>query len=129
MTESALTLDEALALAIRLQQRDDWVAAHSIYDAILDAVPHHPDAVHYSGVLAHQEGRSDDALRLIEQSLALAPDRADWYSNLAIVLRDLLRLDEAIAACRRADLRHSARNICCKSFRKRPPSSVGLMIL
>ena len=32
----------------------------------------------------------------------LAPDRADWYSNLAIVLRDLLRLDDAVTACRHA---------------------------
>jgi len=101
-TESAITLDEAIAIAIRLQQREEWVAAHTIYRTILEVVPDHPDAVHYSGVLAHQEGRSDDALRLIEKSLVLAPDRADWYSNLAIVLRDLLRLDDAVTACRRA---------------------------
>jgi len=101
-TESAITLDEAIALAIRLQQREEWVAAHTIYRTILDVVPDHPDAVHYSGVLAHQEGHSDEALRLIEKSLVLAPDRADWYSNLAIVLRDLLRLDDAVTACRRA---------------------------
>ena len=101
-TDTAVTLDEAIAIAIRLQQHDEWVAAHTIYDTILEAVPDHPDAVHYSGVLAHQEGRSEAALRLIEKSLVLAPDRADWYSNLAIVLRDLLRLDDAVAACRRA---------------------------
>lgn len=100
--ESVVTLDEAIAIAIRLQQNDEWVAAHTIYRKILDVVPDQPDAVHYSGVLAHHEGRSEDALRLIEKSLALAPDRADWYSNLAIVLRDVLRVDDAVAACRRA---------------------------
>jgi predicted TPR repeat methyltransferase len=100
--ESAVTLDEAIAIAIRLQQNDEWVAAHAIYRKILEAVPDHPDALHFSGVLAHQEGRSEDALRLIERSLQLAPDRADWHSNLAIVLRDLLRLDDAVAACRHA---------------------------
>ena len=58
--------------------------------------------MHYSGVLAHQEGRSEQAVELIERSLELEPDRADWHSNLAIVLRDRLELDEAIAACQRA---------------------------
>ena len=73
-----------------------------MYRSILEVVPDHPAAVHYSGVLAHQEGRSDDAIRLIERSLELQPDRADWYSNLGIVLRDRLELDAAIAACRHA---------------------------
>ncbi len=58
--------------------------------------------MHYSGVLAHQEGRTEQAVALIERSLELDPDRADWHSNLAIVLRDRLKLDEAIAACQRA---------------------------
>jgi predicted TPR repeat methyltransferase len=73
-----------------------------MYRRILEVVPDCPDAVHFSGVLAHQEGRSEQAVALIERSLELDPDRADWYSNLAIVLRDRLKLDEAIAACRRA---------------------------
>jgi predicted TPR repeat methyltransferase len=101
-TDRAVSLDEAVSIAIRLQQNEQWVAAGAIYRRILEVVPDYPDAVHYSGVLAHQEGRSDDALRLIERSLELQPNRADWHSNLAIVLRDRLELDAAIAACRRA---------------------------
>jgi predicted TPR repeat methyltransferase len=73
-----------------------------MYRRILEAVPDYPDAVHYSGVLAHQEGRSEQAITLIKKSLELEPDQADWHSNLAIVLRDRLELDEAIAACQRA---------------------------
>jgi predicted TPR repeat methyltransferase len=101
-TDRAVSLDEAISIAIRLQQNDQWVAAGDMYRRILERSPDYPDALHYSGVLAHQEGRSDDAVALIERSLALEPDRADWHSNLGIVLRDRLRLDEAVAACRRA---------------------------
>jgi len=65
-------------------------------------VPDHADALHFSGVLAHQQGQTDDAVALIERSLELAPERADWQSNLGIVLQDRLRLDEAATAYRRA---------------------------
>lgn len=41
-------------------------------------------------------------MTLIERSLELEPERADWHSNLGIVLQERLRLDEAIAAYQRA---------------------------
>lgn len=53
-------------------------------------------------MLAHQQGRDDDAVALIARSLELEPDRADWHSNFGIVLQDGLRLDEATAAYERA---------------------------
>ena len=100
--DRALTLDEAVGVALALQQTEQWAAAEEIYRTILEAAPNHADALHFSGVLAHQRGRSDDAVALIERSLELEPERADWYSNLGIVQQERLRLDEAIAAYRRA---------------------------
>ena len=100
--DRVVSLDEAISIAIRLQQSDQWVAAGDIYRRVLEVAPDHPDAMHYSGVLAHQEGRSEQAVKLIERSLELEPRRADWYSNLAIVLRDRLEVDEAIVACQHA---------------------------
>jgi len=101
-TDRPVRLDEAISIAIRLQQNDQWVAAGDVYRRILEVAPDYPDAVHFSGVLAHQEGRSEEAVALIERSLALEPYRADWYSNLGIVLRDRMKLDEAIVAFQRA---------------------------
>jgi predicted TPR repeat methyltransferase len=101
-TDRAVSLEEAVSIAIRLQQNDQWVAAGDMYRRILEVAPDYADAVHYSGVLAHQEGRSAEAAALIRRSLELEPNRADWHSNLAIVLRDRLELEEATAACRRA---------------------------
>ena len=100
--DRALSLDEALTIAIMLQQSEQWAAAADIYGTILEAVPDHADALHFSGVLAHQQARSEQAVALIERSLELEPDRADWHSNLGIVLQDRLELDEAIAAYQRA---------------------------
>src|SRR5215210_2172342 len=100
--DRALTLDEAFSVALALQQAEQWAAAEDIYGTILEAAPEHADALHFSGVLAHQRGRSDEAVALIERSVALEPEQADWHSNLGIVLQHRLRLDEAIAAYRRA---------------------------
>ena len=100
--DRTLTLDEAVSVALALQQAEQWAAAEDIYRTILEAAPNHADALHFSGVLAHQRGRSDDAVALIERSLELEPQRADWHSNLGIVLQHLLRLDDAVAAYRGA---------------------------
>jgi predicted TPR repeat methyltransferase len=97
-----LTLEEAVTLAVVLQQHDRLAEAGELYRRVLDTAPAHPEALHYTGVLAHQQGRTDEALALIERSLALVPDRADWYSNLGIVLQSRGRLEEAVASYRRA---------------------------
>ena len=76
-TPRELTLDEAIALAVLLQKNDQLVEAGQLHQRVLDAAPDHPDALHYAGVLAHQQGRHEDAIVLIEKSLALAPDRPD----------------------------------------------------
>ncbi len=96
--DRALTLDEAVSVAIELQQNEQFTAASDIYRRILEVRPDHASAIHFSGVLAHQSGKSEEATALIRRSLELEPDRADWHSNLGIVLRDRLKFDESIAA-------------------------------
>src|SRR5262245_5558859 len=99
---SALTLEEAVSFAILLQKNEQLVEAHEVYRRVLATAPDHSRALHYAGVLAHQQGRNGEALALIERSLALVPDQADWYSNLGIVLQSDDRLDRAIDSYRRA---------------------------
>lgn len=97
-----LTIDEAIAVAILLQKNDQFTDAEAVYRGVLEVAPDHPDALHFAGVLAHQQGRSDEAVALIERSLVIVPGRADWHSNLGIVFKSMGRIDEAIDACRRA---------------------------
>jgi len=110
VTTRELTLEEAISVAILLQQHDRLAEAGTLYQEILELVPDHPRALHYAGVLAHQQGRSDEALALVERSLALDPDRADGYNNLGIILQSSGRLTGAIDAYTRAialDLAHA----------------------
>lgn len=104
--DRALSVDQAVAIAIVLHQHEQWGAAADMYRGILEVAPDCADALHFSGVLAHQQARSEQAVVLIERSLQLEPHRADWHSNLGIVLQDRLQLDEAIAAYEHAIALH-----------------------
>jgi predicted TPR repeat methyltransferase len=97
-----LTLEEAIAVAIHLQQNEQLVEAHELYRRVLETAPDHPHALHYAGVLAHQQGRSAEAIALIERSLVLLPDRADCYSNLGIILQSTGKFEAAIDAYQHA---------------------------
>jgi predicted TPR repeat methyltransferase len=101
-TDRALRLDEAVAIAIEMQKSEQWEAASDLYRRVLDVAPDYANALHFSGVLAHQMGRSEEAVALIEKSLELEAGRADWYSNLGIVYRDRLEMDKAAAALQQA---------------------------
>jgi predicted TPR repeat methyltransferase len=97
-----LTLDEAIELAIQLQQQHELEAAEIVYREIRRVDPDNLRAMHYGGVLLHQMGRSDEGIALIQRSLAIEPDRADWHNNLAIALQGASRFEEAIVAYQRA---------------------------
>src|SRR5882724_6377410 len=97
-----LTLEEAVSFAILLQRNEHFVEANEVFRRVLEMAPDHPRALHYAGVLAHQQGRNEEALALIERSVALVPDQADWYSNLGIVFQSEQRLEPAVYAYRRA---------------------------
>ena len=49
------------------QQSGELEKAADLYRRMLEVVPDHPGSLHYAGVLAHQQGRTDEAM---------APDRA-----------------------------------------------------
>jgi predicted TPR repeat methyltransferase len=109
-----VSLDEAVSMAIVFLKDGQLEDAERLLRAVLDIAPDHPVALHYSGVVAHQQKRSDEGIALIERSLQADPSKADWHSNLGIVLKAVGRLDEAMAAYERAidlDPRHAkARN-------------------
>jgi predicted TPR repeat methyltransferase len=97
-----VTLDEAMVIAKSFQKRGQLAEAEQIYRKVLDVAPDYPDALHFSGVLAHQQGRSDEAVALIERSLMLEPGRADCYNNLGIIFKAQGKLDEAVASYQQA---------------------------
>ena len=54
------------------------------------------EALHLLGLIEFQRGKLDEAHRLIRQALKVNPRSAKAHSNLALVLQQLNRLDEAL---------------------------------
>lgn len=115
-----LTVEQALDIAIHLQQIDRLAEASAVYGEILKTVPEHPRALHFAGVLAHQLGKSEAGVEMIRHSLALAGDQAGWHNNLGIVLQESGRLEEAIEAYRSA--------IAVDPAHAEPHSNLGVLL-
>jgi predicted TPR repeat methyltransferase len=100
--EQTLTVDEALALAVRLMNDGDLDTAEALCDGALAAAPEHPDALHFRGLLFCQRGQPEPALEVIERARTLAPDNGHIHNNLGNLLFGEQRVEEAAQSYRRA---------------------------
>ncbi len=96
--QQALSIQQALDLALRHHTAGRLPQAETIYQQILQAGPNQPAALHLLGVIAHQRGKNDIAVDLITRALAIKPDYAEAHNNLGLALQDLGNLDEAAAS-------------------------------
>ncbi len=90
-------IDKAIALH-RAGQLDK---AKRLYESVLTTDPTHVTALHFLGVLHHQQGHSERGVACIGQAIRLAPAYADAHNNLGNVLKELGRLEPAFRAYRR----------------------------
>jgi Tfp pilus assembly protein PilF len=77
----------AIELAIREQRNGKQNTAAEIYRRVLAVAPEHPDALHFSGLLAFQQGKKDEGLALVARSLDAAPEHPDFWNNYGNLLK------------------------------------------
>ena len=99
--ESRMSIDQAVRLAVRLQQQLDFDTAEGIYREILQVMPDHPDVLHFYGVLHHQRGDTENGCRMIARALDLAPDYLDAHNNLGNMYLETDRPADAEACYRK----------------------------
>jgi predicted TPR repeat methyltransferase len=97
----AVSVDDALAFAVKLQQQGCIEAAAELYTRILEQLPDHADALNFLGVARFQSGDAQAALELIGRAIEIKPDLAGAYNNLGNVLARLDRPAEAARAYQR----------------------------
>ena len=86
-----------------------------MYRQILKAAPGHPEALRLLGLTAHQSGRDDAALKLIDAALVASPRHPGYHNDRGRVLHALGRIPEAIASYRRAlELKPDLADAHCK---------------
>jgi len=76
--------------------------AREIYKRIVKVHPRHADALHLLGVIAAQTDQPALAVDLIKRAIAIQPDQAVFHNNRGLALRDLKRLNDALASFEQA---------------------------
>jgi tetratricopeptide (TPR) repeat protein len=82
-----------------LHQQGKLAEAQRIYEEVLQQQPNHFDALHMLGVIALQTRRKERGIELIRKAIGLNANVAAAHSNLAVGLKELKRLTEALASC------------------------------
>ncbi len=94
---------EVFAVAQEYIEAGRLDAAERLLGHILGTLPNHAEAVNASGLIAFRRGRLDQAVTLMERGIAAGGGaRPVQWRNISEVYRLLGRLDEALAAARRA---------------------------
>ena len=78
-------------------QRGQLLQAKAAYEQVLGKQPKHFDALHMLGVIAFQTKNLTLADELIGKAIEINPNVASAYSNRGNALKELKRLDDALA--------------------------------
>jgi tetratricopeptide (TPR) repeat protein len=101
---AARTMTNAQALMLAEQKRREglFADAEDISRRVLSADENNGEALHLLGVLAHQSGKTEEAIAYLRRSVKAEPSHPHFHANLGEVCRLAGQIDEAIAAGRRA---------------------------
>jgi predicted O-linked N-acetylglucosamine transferase (SPINDLY family) len=106
-----------------LQQQGQLTSARRIYLEILDAEPHHYDALNAMGVLAGQSKDLQQAIQYFERAIAIQPGNSGTHCNRGLALNQLHLPDAALACFDRAialdpnsEIAHYSRAETCKDL-------------
>lgn len=91
----AVSSTALLNVALAHHRADRLADAMMVYDRLLVLSPDHFDALHLSGLLAHQTGDSSDGLRRLHRAILVHPVFPEAFNSLGSVLADLGRNAEA----------------------------------
>ena len=97
-----LTVAEAFAAAVEHHNSGRLGEAEGLYRQIIATEPHHADALHLLGVLAHQSGHHQSAVRLFDRAIAINGDAARYHYSLGEALQAIKRTAQARQSYRRA---------------------------
>ena len=90
-----LTIEQALQKAVEAHKAGKLQDAESLYRAILQAQPNHPDANHNLGVLAVSVNKSEAALPLFKTALEANPNQEQFWLSYVDALVKAKQFEDA----------------------------------
>ncbi len=97
-----VSIPAALKSALEHHHAGRLPEAEAVYQQVLSVDPNNAEALHLSGVIAHQRGINDSAVTLINKAITINPTEPRYYSNLGSALGGQGKLDDAVASYRQA---------------------------
>lgn len=88
--------------ALTLLKKGDIAGAEAICLGILRQQSLHPEALHFSGLIALRAGRFDQSVTRLKRAAAVAPKNPDVHANLGLALMRLGRNEEAAVSLERS---------------------------
>lgn len=88
--------------AIRHHSAGRLQKARQLYRDVLKLDPGHNDALHMLGLLTHQLGDNDAAIKLLNKALQQGPESAEIFTNLGNALQASGQIEEAITSFKKA---------------------------
>jgi tetratricopeptide (TPR) repeat protein len=95
-------VQEMMIQAFRHQQAGNLREAEQLYRRVLETEPTHVYALNNLGMLAKETGRTEEAVVLLRQAVALQPAVTQFHSNLAMAYHAVQDLHAAAAEYREA---------------------------
>jgi len=89
-------IDNLLVTATKCYRNRDFASARNVCRSILELDPHHVRALVILGDMAQQEGRNNQAIKFLNEALALDPRDIAAHDNIAIAYQSLGRRREAM---------------------------------
>ncbi len=99
-TEKNINISAAIETAVQHHQAGRYAEAAAGYKQVLDIESTHPDALHLSGLLAHQNGDNETAVYLIGRAIHASPKEYIFYCNLGAAYLGMGNVDNAIEVLR-----------------------------
>ena len=96
------SINDLLADGLRLHQSGKRPDAARLYEQVLAREPEQPAANHLLGLVRLQQGRPDEAVRLIGRATKANKTDAQYFANLGVALNAAGRPAEAVGALDRA---------------------------
>jgi Tfp pilus assembly protein PilF len=100
LMQPAIAMD--LQRAFGLMQSGQLDQAAEICQRLQAKAPAEPDVLHLFGLIRKQQGRHDEAEKLLRSSIRHAPGRANFHANLGNLLANMGRYEDAASVYRDA---------------------------